>query len=431
MPDDLPLARTAGELTRLVEVHEKPVPAPRKPAPAPTATDCDDVQTWVIANAWLWDAYFGVCLAAVALAIGWPAVQRDQLGWQLWTMLSLIGAMAAWYAMLGRSLVRASRTGWRGLVFQGGLLALFAAVSYFADITSFLLMAFCPLVYLTVNYTYAHVIVAVFSFTPALMTLLPGGGAGLEYKLPLGAVGLCLSVVLALTTERTERISRERASLISELESTRAEVARLSRETGIAQERQRLAGDIHDTIAQGLSSVVMLLEAASGVLTRDPDLAREHLQLAARTARENLDETRAIVAALTPAPLEQAPLEHALERLVARFAAQAGVAASITTSGETRPLPTGTEVVLLRVAQEALNNARKHAAAVRVNVALEFGPAQVALQVSDDGAGFDATTLSPGYGLAAMRARVEQIGGVLDITSRIGSGTTIRAEVPA
>src|SRR5690606_745736 len=109
-------------------------------------------------------------------------------------------------------------------------------------------------------------------------------------------VATTVSVVTAVTAERTVRISEERADLIRELEATRAEVARLSHEAGMAEERQRLAGDIHDTVAQGLSSVVMLLEAADGALDRDPATARKHLRLATRTARENLAETRAIVA---------------------------------------------------------------------------------------------------------------------------------------
>jgi signal transduction histidine kinase len=236
---------------------------------------------------------------------------------------------------------------------------------------------------------------------------------------------------MALTIGRIEHISDERAALIVELDSTRAEVARLSREAGVAEERQRLAGEIHDTIAQGLSSVVMLVEAADAMLVRDPDTARNHLALAARTARENLDEARAMVAALTPSPLAGVGLADALRRLSQRFAAEDSPATTVRVGGDGRPLPTGIEVVLLRVAQEALTNVRKHAKASTVELELAYTSGGVSLEVSDDGAGFDAAALSPGYGLDAMRARVEQVGGRLIITSAPDSGTIVRAEVTA
>jgi signal transduction histidine kinase len=167
------------------------------------------------------------------------------------------------------------------------------------------------------------------------------------------------------------------------------------------------------------------------MLVRDPDTARDHLALAARTARENLDEARAMVAALTPSPLAGVGLADALRRLSQRFAAEDSPATTVLVSGEGRPLPTGTEVVLLRVAQEALTNVRKHAKASTVELELAYTSGGVSLEVSDDGAGFDAAALSPGYGLDAMRARVEQVGGRLIITSAPDSGTIVRAEVTA
>jgi signal transduction histidine kinase len=239
-----------------------------------------------------------------------------------------------------------------------------------------------------------------------------------------------MSMAISLTMARNERVSEERAALIRELNASRAEVARLSREAGIAEERQRLAGDIHDTVAQGLSSVVMLVEAADAALPHDPQQARTHLGLAARAARENLDETRAIVAALTPSHLAQATLADALGRLAERFERETGTAGTVSTTGDPRPLPTGTEVVLLRVVQEALNNVRKHAGASAVSISLTYSAKAVLVVVADDGCGFDVAALSPGYGLGGMQARVEQVGGQLGIAST-PAGTTIRTEVPA
>src|SRR5690606_18906077 len=142
-------------------------------------------------------------------------------------------------------------------------------------------------------------------------------------------------------------------------------------------------------------------------------------------------ETRAIVAALTPAQLHEAPLVDALRRLVDRFAAETGTAATLSTVGDGRHLDTGSAVVLLRVVQEALHNVRKHAGATTVAVELEMLDATVRVQVRDDGAGFDPGAVTGGYGLGSMRARVEQVGGTLTISSAPGQGTTIRTEVPA
>jgi len=230
---------------------------------------------------------------------------------------------------------------------------------------------------------------------------------------------------------RTERRSAERAALIEELASTRAEVARLSWEAGIAEERQRLAGEIHDTVAQGLSSVVMLVQAADAALTTDPEAARGHLTLAARTARENLDEARALVGALTPASLADASLVDALRRLTDRFSTDAGIQAVCTVEGEVRALPTSVEVVLLRVAQEALTNVRKHSGAREVSLRLVFTAGTAVLDVRDDGCGFDVAALPTGYGLDAMRNRVEQVGGRLTVHSAPRAGTTLRTEIDA
>jgi signal transduction histidine kinase len=190
-----------------------------------------------------------------------------------------------------------------------------------------------------------------------------------------------------------------------------------------------LAGDIHDTVAQGLSSVVMLVEAADAMLDRDPVAARGHLALAARTARENLDEARAIVGALTPSPLADATLADALRRLSQRFASEHSTAVAVRVGGDDRPLPTSIEVVLLRVAQEALTNARKHAQASTVDLELTYASGGVCLEVTDDGGGFDVAALSPGTVSVRWRARVEQVGGRLIITSGPDRGTTVRAEV--
>jgi len=214
--------------------------------------------------------------------------------------------------------------------------------------------------------------------------------------------------------------SIDRRTVIDELERTRQELAAVSHRAGVLAERERLAREIHDTLAQGFTSVVVLLELAESEVDTDPVTARQRLATARRTARQNLAEARALVAALTPVDLQVSPLPEAIGRLVDRFGAETGLPAGVTVTGETPALSARTEVVLLRAAQEALANVRKHAGAGRVEVTLEGA----VLTVADDGAGFEPAAPTAGYGLAGLRRRVEEIGGTVSITSG-PAGTTV------
>lgn len=225
--------------------------------------------------------------------------------------------------------------------------------------------------------------------------------------------------------------SRQRAGLIEELESARAELASLSHERGVAAERERLSREIHDTLAQGFTSIVMLLEAADASLDRDQRTAREQLSLARTAARENLAESRSLIAALSPPTLREQGLVGALSRLTERLEAEMnGVATRLTVEGTERPLSSATEVVLLRAAQEALTNVGKHAAARTVAVTLDFAAQDTTLTVCDDGRGFRAAETDGGFGLNAMRSRVADIDGSLSVCSQPGVGTTVRVSVP-
>jgi signal transduction histidine kinase len=236
---------------------------------------------------------------------------------------------------------------------------------------------------------------------------------------PIAVAGGGFSLFYGSWVARIISQSAERAAIIDELQATRAELAAAQREAGRLAERQRLAADIHDTLAQGFASVLMLIQAAQA----DRDSSGAHLELAVRTVRENLDEARALVADLAPAPLDGSTLPDALRRLAQD--------ASFGLSGTPRPLPTAIEVVLLRVCQEALANVRKHACAPPAAVRLAYEPDAVRLEASDDGAGFDPDQVNGGYGLRGMRTRVVEAGGVLTVRSAPGAGTCVSAMVPA
>jgi signal transduction histidine kinase len=378
----------------------------------------------------LWDTYFAVVVVAVVIIN--VLTHRHEVAALIWSTVLLIG-MAAGYALVGRSLLRADEVQRPAYPYLAVLLLAFAAAVALVSTTAFLLFGLVPLVYATIGLHRGHRAVALANLIPAAVIIVQSGDvrAGIYVALPIGLLAMASSIFTASTIGRIERLSAERAALIDKLTSARAELARLSREAGVGEERQRLAGEIHDTVAQGLSSVVMLVEAADAVLIPDPESARRHLDLAARTARENLAEARAIVAALTPGQLDEASLADALRRLGERFGAETGIPVEHAREGESRPLATSVEVVLLRVAQESLSNVRKHAGASTVMLRLSLTPDTVTLEIRDDGCGFDPSTMSSGYGLDAMRGRVEQVGGRLAVLSTPDRGTTIRTELDA
>ncbi len=211
-----------------------------------------------------------------------------------------------------------------------------------------------------------------------------------------------------------------------------------ARRAGVLRERQRMAHEIHDTLAQGFTSIVMNLEAAEGIMPPTSDRARHHLDQARLTARESLTEARRLVWALRPEALEKASLPEALNRLTERWSKESGLVVVVTVTGTPRPLSPDIEATLFRTAQEALANVRKHANASRVALTLSYMGDMVALDVRDDGVGFDPSRTgteardqtSGGFGLKGMRERIEQAGGSLSVESAPGEGSTLAVELP-
>lgn len=246
----------------------------------------------------------------------------------------------------------------------------------------------------------------------------------------------CVTAALAVTFSLTagswmrEIIdqSAERADLIDRLRAAQAEVAQLSEERGMLAERERLAREIHDTLTQGFASILMLVQGVAR-MTDIGASAHEQLMLAAQTARENLAEARALVAGLAPVALA-GPLDEALKRLADRVGADLGIPLRFSVSGTSRDLPPDCEMALLRAAQEALANVRKHAAARSVRITLDYEPDIARLTVSDDGVGFTTAPCASGFGLRGMHSRAQMVGGSLCVRSAPGEGATIVFEVP-
>lgn len=218
------------------------------------------------------------------------------------------------------------------------------------------------------------------------------------------------------------------------------EARRAGVRAGILTERQRLAREIHDTLAQSLIGMITNLTAAE--IARDAgddEISMRHFEDAKRIGRESLAETRRLVWALRPASLDRRSLPEALDQLARAWTREADAEALVVTTGTARPLLPETELALLRVTQEALSNVRRHARAARVNITLSYmDDHTVVLDVVDDGVGFDPAQLEPlvgaqdgsGFGLVAMRERVDELGGALTVESATGEGTTITLELP-
>ncbi|MFI6818278.1 sensor histidine kinase [Nonomuraea sp. NPDC050328] len=222
------------------------------------------------------------------------------------------------------------------------------------------------------------------------------------------------------------RQSAERQQLIDQLQAAQEARAAAERQAGVAAERQRLARDIHDSLTQGFASVVMLLEAAQERLPED-----RHLTQALRAARENLAESRRVVHALRPGELDDGGLPEALRRLSGRLRDETGIDAHAVLTGAPRPLEPQVQAELLRVAQEAVANARRHARAERLTLTLSYMEDLIVLDVHDDGDGFDPGRAATGHGLSIMRERMAQLGGSLLVESATGEGTTVVASLPA
>src|SRR5918993_1441253 len=200
---------------------------------------------------------------------------------------------------------------------------------------------------------------------------------------------------------------------------------------GAVEERNRLAREIHDTLAQGLTATALQLESADALLDAGPEEAHEPLRRALSLTRSNLEEARRSVLDLRAAPLEGRPLSEALRALVDRWEAETGISARYRAVNGSRPLPPRVEAALYRICQETLTNVARHAAAERVTVRLVATPETVQLIVRDDGHGFDPSSVGDDrHGIVGMRERVEMLGGSLEVRSGPGAGTRIEATVP-
>ncbi len=240
---------------------------------------------------------------------------------------------------------------------------------------------------------------------------------------------LAAGALLTLMYNKIERDAAVQRKLFDDVTQAQEQLAANQREAGIAAERERVSREIHDTVTQGLASSLLLLEAAQR--SWPAPAANNDVRKATDLLRRNLADTRSLVHELSAPGLESGPLPEALEHAARQYFETV----SIHVTGEPQPLPSEVRHALLRVTQSAVANIKLHAGADHASVTLWYLPDAVTLDVFDDGRGFDPAAVPPasatgGYGLRAMRQRVEQLGGELSVESSPGDGTIIAAQFP-
>ena len=244
------------------------------------------------------------------------------------------------------------------------------------------------------------------------------------------ALSLGFSIAMGLWISHMFRLADEREALLVELQAAQDSLAALNRDAGVTSERERLAREIHDTIAQDLTGLVMLTQQARRTLAdSNLPLTEETLLMLEENARLALSETRALVAATSPAALDDGGIGPALERLAGRFTRETGIPVE-TAVDATAPLARATEVVLLRCTQEGLANVRKHSGAASAALSLSVAPHGTVLTIEDSGTGFDPASVGQGFGLTGMRDRLALVGGELAIESS-PAGTRLVVSLPA
>jgi len=346
--------------------------------------------------------------------------------------LAALAGIVVCVLAFGPPAIRRGESDWRTLLFLATVIGLWVVAFSASSVAVAAVPAIYPVVFASLRLPAALVVTTLVNFVPISLALLFYGTSWPDLPLAIAftLIGLIAAPIIGITIVTSMKQRKKLAALVAELAATRAESARLSREAGAATERERLAREIHDTLAQGFTSIVALAQAVEPELETDTAAAKRHVELIRSTARENLAEARAMVAELAPTALHEGSLPSAIQRQCDRLAAETGIAATLRVDDDLPPLGMATDVVLLRATQEAFANIRKHSEASTVTVALSPVERGVRLSVADNGIGL-AEDYNEGFGLRGMKARAKQVGGTMSMTPTPGGGTTVTVEVPA
>ncbi|KLI04702.1 MULTISPECIES: sensor histidine kinase [Mycolicibacterium] len=383
---------------------------------------------------WMWESYVcGLCIAAILAVV----LLRHTFGGNLPVACGSLTLMVVIVLTFGRNVIRAADpiagpVQVRAAVFVAVMIGLWLVALLAAPPAVAAVPALYPLIFATLPLAAALTLTFLVTLAPLGVAVAAHGPGwpSLPAVAAVTLVGAVAAPIIGTTIMTTLRQRQQLTETVAELAASRAQTAQLSREAGVAAERERLAREIHDTLAQGFTSIVALAQAVQAESESDPAAAARHVELIRTTARDNLAEARTMVTRLTPAALEEGSLPAALRRQADGLAAETGIAVDVRIDDDLPQLGMATDVVLLRSAQEAMANVRRHARATELHVRLQATPDGVRLCLSDNGIGLPDDHVD-GFGLRGMRARLDQVGGTLTLSTPQGGGVQVVVAVPA
>jgi signal transduction histidine kinase len=372
---------------------------------------------------WWHVAVVGTVVVLIALML----IERAPLHSFIGAVASMVFLLAGWFAL--SRFAEADRRAAIGLV-AVMILACGVGVGFFPALAILQTIAF-PVIWFFGGGTRTALVANVLLVAAVSIGFLFYGGVGVD-NIEQTAIteSISLGFALGLWFSRVYDGIKERQALIDQLEAAQEQLAALNRDAGAASERERLAREIHDTIAQDLTGLVLTAQRGLRELKAGKSAAAEkQLELLEENARNALTETRALVASGAAVGVEGGGLGFALRRLAERFERETGILVTVE-ADDAAAIDRDGEVVLLRCAQEALANVRKHSTAHAAAVTLAARDRQVDLSITDDGSGFDPSAPSSGFGLSGLRERLALVRGTLAVTASPGGGTTLVATLP-
>ncbi|MDQ1546893.1 MAG: hypothetical protein QOH69_1797 [Actinomycetota bacterium] len=374
---------------------------------------------------WWHVAVVGTVVVLIALML----IERAPLHSFIGAVASMAFLVAGWFAL--SRFAEADRRAAIGLV-AVMILACAVGVAFFPALAILQTIAF-PVLWFFGGGTRTALVANVLLVAAVSIGFLFYGGFGvdnIEQTAITESISLGFALALGLWFSRVYDGIKERQALIDQLEAAQEQLTALSRDAGAASERERLAREIHDTIAQDLTGLVLTAQRGLRELKAGKTAAAEkQLELLEENARNALTETRALVASGAAVGVDGGGLGFALRRLAERFQRETGILVTVE-ADDAAALDRDGEVVLLRCAQEALANVRKHSTAHAAALTLAARDGQVDLSITDDGSGFDPSAPSTGFGLSGLRERLALVRGTLAITASPGGGTTLVATLP-
>jgi len=346
----------------------------------------------------------------------------------IWLFLGLSALLAIWYLPF----VAAPITHWwnspgRGMLYFLIGWALWAGLLALNERSLMLAAMFYPMIFSRFPIRWAIAVAFAQTLGLSALFLLLYNPENWLVTLVIAFGILLAAILIGLFISALVNQSLERQRLLDEFTKARASLLKMEREAGELAERQRLAREIHDTLTQQFTSIIMHLSAAG---LSDPDAAQVRVQQAEQAARDGLDEARRMIWGMRPEQLENDSLVERLEKLVARWSVENDVNVAVTVTGIPKPIDTSINVALLRISQEALHNIQKHACAQNVNITLSYMSDALALDVADDGRGFRHPQERHGFGFKSMRERAQELGGELSIESEPGRGMKVAVSIP-